>query len=241
VRSAIDGGGRPSAALATRCKRSLRARERRKGVHCAQAGVVKPGGFRGRLEGARLVSWTSADPSIHAGSEDAVSESVGTEATPASQPLPTPERQRPPTAGSFTRERAIQAGLKSAEARRRRREQAAPHRSQQSSPSPVPPDGSAPGPLDSGSHELSGSDAFSARERLRWEAKHSPSATARVSAARALLDEEPRPEVSEPGVSGVPRRGVDLVDVLAVAAAAGWIWMRWWRLRRCGRRQWSRP
>jgi hypothetical protein len=36
-----------------------------------------------------------------------------------------------------------------------------------------------------------------------------------------LLDEEPRPEVSEPEVSGVPRRGVDRVDVLAVAAASG--------------------
>jgi hypothetical protein len=56
---------------------------------------------------------------------------------------------------------------------------------------------------------------------LRWEAKHSPSATARVSAARALLDDEPRPEVSEPELSGVPQRGVDLVDVLAVAAASG--------------------
>ena len=76
------------------------------------------------------------------------------------------------------------------------------------------------GPSDSGSHELSGSDSFSARSRLRWEAEHSPSATARVSAARALLDEEPR-RVSEPEVSGVPRRGVSLLDILAVAAACG--------------------
>jgi hypothetical protein len=70
-------------------------------------------------------------------------------------------------------------------------------------------------------HELSGSDSFSARERLKWEAEHSPSATARVSAARALLDEEPRPDVSEPEVSGVPRGGVSLLDILAVAAACG--------------------
>jgi hypothetical protein len=55
---------------------------------------------------------------------------------------------------------------------------------------------------------------------LKWEAEHSPSATARVSAARALLDEEPRPDVSEPE-AGVPRRGVNLTDVVALAIACG--------------------
>ena len=55
---------------------------------------------------------------------------------------------------------------------------------------------------------------------MQWEAEHSPSATARVSAARALLDEEPRPDVSEPE-AGVPRRGVSLLDILAVAAGCG--------------------
>jgi hypothetical protein len=74
-------------------------------------------------------------------------------------------------------------------------------------------------PTDPGSHEPAGSDGFSARERLRWEAKHSPSATARVSAARALLDEEPR-QVSEPEPEA-PRRGVNLTDVVALAIACG--------------------
>jgi len=47
-----------------------------------------------------------------------------------------------------------------------------------------------------------GSESFSARERLKWEAEHSPSATARVSAARALLDDEPQRARREPEVSG---------------------------------------
>jgi hypothetical protein len=68
--------------------------------------------------------------------------------------------------------------------------------------------------------ELSGSDSFSARERLRWEAEHSPSATARVSAAKRLLDDEPRSE-PEPEPAVVPRRGLSLLDILAVAAACG--------------------
>jgi len=104
---------------------------------------------------------------------------------------------------------------------RRRRGRGGGHRSDSAGLSPHSPQRDDGGPSEHGSHGLSGADSFSARERLRWEAANSPSATARVSAARALLDEEPRPEVSEPEVSGVPQRGVDLVDVLAVAAASG--------------------
>ena len=76
------------------------------------------------------------------------------------------------------------------------------------------------GPPHSGSHDFAGSDSFSARERLEWEAQNSPSATARVAAAKRLLDDEPR-RVSEPEVSAVPSRGVDLLDVVSLAVACG--------------------
>jgi hypothetical protein len=85
---------------------------------------------------------------------------------------------------------------------------------------PTYPERNSGGPPQKGSHGLSGSDSFSARERLKWEPEHSPSATARVSAARALLDWEPRPDVSEPE-AGVPRRGVNLTEMVALAIACG--------------------
>jgi hypothetical protein len=72
----------------------------------------------------------------------------------------------------------------------------------------------------SGSHGLSGSESFSERERLKWEAVNSPSAAARVAAAKRLLDGEPRPEVSGPEPE-VPSRGVDLVDLVSLAVACG--------------------
>jgi hypothetical protein len=65
-------------------------------------------------------------------------------------------------------------------------------RSQQSSTSPAAPQRDDGGTTENEAPTRLGSDSFSARERLKWEAEHSPSATARVSAARALLDEEPR-------------------------------------------------
>jgi hypothetical protein len=55
---------------------------------------------------------------------------------------------------------------------------------------------------------------------LEWEATHSPSATARVAAAKRLLDDEPWPEVSGPEPE-VPSRGVDLVDLVSLAVACG--------------------
>jgi hypothetical protein len=132
-------------------------------------------------------------------------------------------RKRPATSGSFSRERAREAGRRSAEARARK--QAGLDGQARGGASlraerwwRYGPPTEVVGPLDHKVHELSGSESFSARERLQWEAEHSPSATARVAAAKPLLDDEPRVE-PEPEVSGVPRRGVSLLDILVVAAA----------------------
>jgi hypothetical protein len=109
----------------------------------------------------------------------------------------------------------------------RERAQAAARRRWATPPPSAPDDGGgAPGARrDAGGatenkvHEPVASDSFSARERLEWEATHSPSATARVAAAKRLLDDEGAPEPEpEPTVA---KRGVSLLDVLALAAACG--------------------
>jgi len=64
-----------------------------------------------------------------------------------------------------------------------------------------------------------GSDSFSARERLQWEAEHNPSATARVAAAKRLLDDEPKLEEPEPEADGP--RGISLAAVFELAQSLG--------------------
>ena len=147
--------------------------------------------------------------------------------TPGPETLPTPERLRPPTSGSFDRHRAIEAGRKSAEARRRRREEATPHRSDSEGVCPSTPE-----------RFEAGTPAVEARARpqdfgtsgIPWtieaarQAAVDPKTPAYVAQrAREWLheQEEKLAARSVPELSGVPGRGVNLSDVLALAAAVG--------------------
>jgi hypothetical protein len=54
---------------------------------------------------------------------------------------------------------------------------------------------------------------------LQWEAEHNPSATARVAAAKRLLDDEPKLEEPEPEADGP--RGISLAAVFELAQSLG--------------------
>jgi hypothetical protein len=56
---------------------------------------------------------------------------------------------------------------------------------------------------------------------LRREAVSSPSATARVAAAKRLLDEEPRPDVSDPLPQLRFKQGISLTGILVHSVACG--------------------